>query len=329
MSRWIVLSDQTAALPADGLVDRGVFVLDVEQLPDQGAVLLDYQADVGWPRTLSVYCHPDAGLMILQRQGAAMIRHALPGPLPRGPGAARLTFGFDAPARIWTMQYEVMAGGVPLRASGTNPLPLRRDDLAAIGVGHNTNRHRVVSWFGVTVGMAPPAQCPWIGPNTPIDTPLGVIAAGQLRSGDLVMTDDGPQPLHAVTRHTLPCRGPFAPVLLRAPFFGNSRDLLVSADQLVAISGPEVEYLFAEDEVLLPAAALIDHHRALPDLRRPEVTGVALRLGRPALLNAHGCTLLMGSDRLLPLPCRVLEPYEILPLIALLAPQARQSAARR
>ena len=46
--------------------------------------------------------------------------------------------------------------------------------------------------------------------------------------------------------------------MLRQPFFAGERDLLVSADQLLLISGPSVEYLTGEEEVLVPAGALAD-----------------------------------------------------------------------
>jgi len=331
MTQWIALSDQTGPPPGHGgaLIDRGLFVMDVTPAPDAGEVMLDYQADDGWARTFSIFIQRDLGVIILHRQGRAVMRHALPGPLPAPDGPVRLSFGFDAPARQWSVRYESLTTGRHLHASGVNPLPLRLDDLSAICAGRRTIRHPAVRWFGVTVGDAPPVRADWIGVNTPIDTPDGPCAAGRLRPGDRVMSEDGPQALHAVTPHHLPCRGPFAPVLLRAPFHGVRRDLLVSADQLIALGGPEVEYLFAEDEVLVPARVVVDQHTAVADRRRHEVSGVSLTLAAPTLLSAAGCGLLSAGNPLLPLPRRVLDPYEIVPLMALRARQERRSVGRR
>ena len=145
-------------------------------------------------------------------------------------------------------------------------------------------------WFGATQGPAPPAQAPWIGLRTPVDTIRGPVAAGRLQPGDLIATlEEGLLPLLALRRMTLPSRGSFAPVLLRAPYFGASGDLLVSADQRVRIAGAAVEYLFGEEEVLAPAGLLVDGRVAQMDERRAITTGVALDLGRPLLITADGC----------------------------------------
>ena len=320
MSGWIALSDRRDPRFATtgALIDRGVFVMEFA-LPLSGSVvLLNQQTDEAEPRTLSVFLDPAVGLMILHRQGLAVRRHALPGPLPLSGGVARLSLAFDSGANHWRMQLDVSGGEEPVWVTGRDPLPLALDDLQRLCAGHGqVQRHPSVLWFGATLGERLPDRAPWIGLNTLVDTLTGPVPAGRLRPGDRILTlDDGPLPLLRVTHRDLPSAGFFAPVLLRAPFYGAARDLLVSADQPVMLSGTLVEYHFGEDEVLIPAGALIDGRKALAEHRRAVTCSVALDLGCPALFTADGCVLMSdGADRLTPPPRRILQTYEAKPLI--------------
>ena len=328
---WVALSDRgildTGHSPV-GLLHEGLFVLELT-LPLQAAVvLLNHQADDGWPRTFAVFHDLAAGLVILHRQGKAVARHVLPGPLPQGRGTGRLSFRFDAPARTWEMRFVVLESDPPAQVSaqGRNPLPLQMADVQALCT--DVRRDGPVLWFGVTRGASPPNAAPWIGLRTPIETSLGPVAAGNLQPGAMIMTaDHGPLPLRALKRFDLPSRGSFAPVLLRAPFFGKRQDLLVSADQLITISGAESEYLFGEDSVLMRAGDLVDGRTALSDQRRSVTVSVELDLGRAALVEADGCLLACGYGGAEPDEgIRRLHSYEVLTLMALLGRTARRSA---
>ncbi|OYU41254.1 MAG: hypothetical protein CFE33_04175 [Pseudorhodobacter sp. PARRP1] len=326
---WVALSDRGLLTPAspDALLHQGLFVMELA-LPLQNAgLLLDHQSNTGWPRTFAIFHDPDTGIVILHRQGKDVARHVLPAPLPQGKGTARLSFHFDAPARHWRLTFELLGSDplVSLSASGQNPLPLPLHDLQAL-----CTRPRPagpVLWFGITEGAAPPGAAPWIGLRTPVETSLGPVLAGHLKPGDMLLTEDhGPLPLRAAHRLALPARGSFAPVLLRAPFYAQTQDLLVSADQLLAISGPEVEYLFGTDAVLMPAGALVDGRTALSDQRRAIAGSVALDLGRPALIEANGSLLAIGHDPACDLPLRCLQTYEVLTLMMLLGRSPRRAA---
>jgi len=318
-SDWIALSDRRDPVPpaTGALIDRGLFVMELALPLADSAVLLNRQTDANGARTFSVFLDPEVGLIVLHRQGQVVRRHVLSGPLPLNHGTARLTFGFDVPLRRWQMQLDLLGGEVPLWTVGRDPLPLRLDDLQNLCAGRSTQRHPAVLWFGATTGEVLPDRAPWIGLNTRVDTLSGPVPAGSLRPGDRILTlDEGPLPLLRVTHRELPSAGFFAPVLLRAPFYGADRDLLVSADQPVMLSGTLVEYHFGEDEVLIPAGALIDGRKALAEHRRPVTRSVALDLGCPALFTADGCVLMSdGADRLTPPPRRILAAYEAKPLI--------------
>lgn len=328
MPCWIALSDHDAPPPtphgAGSLLDRGRLVIELA-VPLKGpGVLLDYRCDKGgWPRVFSLFLDGARGIGVLHRQGQALARHNLAGPLPQEPGLARLTFAWDAPARWWELRYECSGRPEALAVRGVGPLPVPLDDLMALcRGGAGTARHPAVLWFGVTSGVAPPDRAPWLGLRTPVATPTGPRPAGALRQGDMVMTDSGARMLRSVRRMNLPSRGFFAPVLLRAPYFRNRFDLLVSADQRLLLSGPEVEYLFAEDEVLVEARHLADGVSALFDSRRGVTTCVSLDLGEIGLIRSDGCTFAStrhdAAGAAETLPRRLLRGYEAVPLLALL-----------
>lgn len=321
MADWIALSDRYDPMDDAGadLLEKGALILELE-LPLAGPqVLLDYHGADGWMRGVSVFHDPRAGIRVLHRQGDSVVHHSLAGPLPQDQGIARLTLRWDAPARWWSLRYEGLETGLVMDARGVNPLPLPMADVLAMCRGA-CKRHPSVLWFGATRGNDLPDRAPWIGLRTPIATPHGLRHASSLQVGDAVLTLGGvPRGVQSVRRMDLPSRGYFAPVLLRAPYFGHQIDLLVSADQLVALSGPEVEYLFAEDEVLAQARHLTDGRSALLDQRRAVTSCVSIDLGQPEIMLSEGCALVSASHtKPAPLPRRLLYSYEVVPLLALL-----------
>jgi hypothetical protein len=138
----------------------------------------------------------------------------------------------------------------------------------------------------------------WIGPRTPLMTPHGPVAAGELRVGETVLTRAGEAvAVRALRRCHWPARGAGAPVRLRAPFFGGSVDLRVTPGQLVSLSGVDVEYLFGEELVLVEARHLLDGRRALLEERVEPLGWVTLELEQGAVLDAGGCGLALEGMR--------------------------------
>lgn len=292
---WLCLSDHALPDPGPALLDRGTFVLELALPLVQATVLLDYRARDGWARALSVSHDLAAGLVVTHLQGRSLMRHVLPGPLPKGEGIGRLTFAWDAPQGFWTLRFEIAGHEddptASAAATGARALPLHLADLVQLcQTSAGSRRHPSVLWFGVTPAVGLPPPRPWLGPRTSVETASGPVPAARLRPGDMILTlDRGLLPVLRTTPVTVPAAGSLAPVLLRAPYFGQSADLLVSADQHVLYADVAVQYLFGEDEVLIRADDLCDGVRALPDRRRPVVTGIEIDLGAEALLMSDGC----------------------------------------
>ncbi|MGV8989244.1 MAG: Hint domain-containing protein [Cypionkella sp.] len=331
MPGWLALSDSASFGAAPALMERGLFVAEFTLPFQEPAILVAFQSHLGWERGLSLFVDPQAGISLRHRQGAAALHHRLPGPLPSLRGTARLSFTFDAPARLWRLTFEVR--GLPEHNRSTNgmgPLPLNVADLQAMAVQEpGSQRHHALLWFGATADLSLPTSAPWIGPRTLINTGRGPVAATHLRPGDKIATlDQGYMALRGLIRRRLPSRGSFAPILLRSPFFGLSGDILVSSDQLVLISGASVEYLCGVEEALVPALALCDGKVAEREERRAVTDSMALDLGAPALIIADGCCLLSACDaQTQTLPRRALAPFETLPLLALLGRTALRHVA--
>ncbi|MBL4915796.1 Hint domain-containing protein [Szabonella alba] len=320
-------ADRTGAVLA-----AGSFVLEFEAPPGPGTVLLDYQAQGGWPRAFSIFADPQAGVAVMHRQGARLARHLLPGPLNFAEeGTAQILFAWDGPGRRWQLALDLPGQRRRIVQQGADPMPLPLADIAAL-CRDGAVRHRRLRWLGIRQGSALPLGAAWIGPATPIDTPQGPQRADRLRIGDAVLTaSGGERQIRALHRIDLPGRGAPAPVRLRAPYFARPGDILVSPDQPVLISGAEVEYLFGVEQVLAEAADLAEGRAALREPARTATGGLALDLGRPDLLLSGGCALLSaqgGADAgAFSAPCRVLHGFEVPPLLDLLGRKGSRSAA--
>ncbi len=288
MTDWTALSDNSARPLAsrDGTLGRGLLVFDIALPLLSPTLLLDHGGPEG---TLSVLFDPAIGFGVMHRDRAGLVRHMLPGAEAAGTGSAQLQFRWDEGR--WSLNL-VMGGAQAKGACGTGARPLSHALLgAACRGGPGQRRDAALLWFGATSGRAPRAA-PYIGPRTPLATPEGMVPAGSLRKGDLVLTADaGPCPIRAINHDTMPGQGSFAPVRLRAPFFGARVDLLVSGSQQILLTGDDVEYLFGTDRVLAEARALVDGSRAARAPRPAALPWLAFDIGAEALLLSGNCAL--------------------------------------
>ena len=151
---------------------------------------------------------------------------------------------------------------------------------------------------GLTVD---PSTAPCFLRGSLIETPQGPRPVENLVAGDLVMTlDHGPQPLRWAGSSRVPGTGKLAPVRIAAGHLGNSRDLCLSPNHRVLVSGPMAELLFGEAEVLVAVRHLVDGRwvRVEP---RAEVEYFHLLLDGHEILLAEGApveSLYLGRQAL-------------------------------
>lgn len=332
MTGWLFLSDRD--LPVAGalpdVLDSGTLVLELSW-PLPTGVLLDWQGQDD--RALSLFHHPSSGLGLLWRDGPVFRRFLLAGALRSDARLARLHLRWSAAESAWSMRLDGADETTISSTYGLAPPALPAPALAQLCAGKGLRRRDAsVLWFGVTSGAMPPKGTAWMGLSTPVPTVEGPVPAGRLQPGQWVLTRDaGPVRLRSVRRMDMPSRGSHAAIVLRAPYHARDRDLLLSADQLVAVGGLEAEYLFGEDEVLVSAGALVDGRSVLADNRRATTQGISLDLGQLHLIDVQGCLLMTAHHGNLAtrpiLPLRALADYEAVPLMGLLRRMKPSDAA--
>ncbi len=130
----------------------------------------------------------------------------------------------------------------------------------------------------------------------PVGVPLTVVSAAEgpdfpaadyatpvcFGAGTLIETEDGPMPIEEIevgmrvrTRHdgyqpvrwhgvrTFAAIGPMAPVVFEPGAIGNARELVLSPQHRVAISGWKAELMFGETDALVPAIHFVDDHKIM------------------------------------------------------------------
>lgn len=171
------------------------------------------------------------------------------------------------------------------------PTPVIRDDLIAsisdtsnwttADGGGNNNPNG--TGFDVVI---PTIVCFTAG--TLIETATGPRPIETLRPGDLVLTrDNGLQPLRWIGRRKTAARGRFAPVRIARGALGNTRDLLVSPQHRILITGWQAELLFGEAEILVPAIALLND-RTITQTPQDSVEYVHILFDRHEIVLAEG-----------------------------------------
>ena len=125
--------------------------------------------------------------------------------------------------------------------------------------------------------------------GTRISTAAGAIPVDELAQGDLVLTrDNGFQPVRWVGKTTVPAMGDWAPIRIQAGTLGTSRDLLVSPQHRMLLTGATTRMLFDTNEVLSAAHHLVNDH----SIRRQPggmVTYVHLLLDQHEIIYAENC----------------------------------------
>ncbi|SMP17455.1 Hint domain-containing protein [Shimia sagamensis] len=95
--------------------------------------------------------------------------------------------------------------------------------------------------------------------GTRIRTEVGHQLIGTLCEGDLIWTrDNGLQPVRWIGCRTVPGKGKYAPVQFSPETFGALKPHQVSQNHRMFLTGWRAQLMFGEDEILVPAKALVD-----------------------------------------------------------------------
>lgn len=314
---WIAISDGSSALRAPrlaGLDDMrllcsGTLAVEAAVVPDSEMpqTLVDFHREDGWKRSFRITLDIEGRVAVEHRQMRAVTRASLRIRKPERDTVLRVGYAWVGPGRRGLLSVHNLETGELEQAGFDAPQPWPLADLAALvdGAGHGFTGPGVsllavsdrVEALDEPLGMVAGSQ---------IATPAGQRRVEDLRPGDRVHTADGGiAPVRLVLEREVPCAGRLAPVRLRAPFLGLTQDLMVSPEHRVLIGGPDAEYLFGADSVLVEAR----HLSQIADLRHvsqgPTVRYVQIVLDRHECISIAGAwaeSLYLGG---------VTEPYRL------------------
>lgn len=275
------------------LMSAGTILIELQFNASDGQrqTVIDLNRSVAWPRRFRVLLGADGEMLVEYRQGTRISTAALRFPQPDREASLRITLAWHAPERVGLMTLENLDTGDLCQSVFTEPHPWPLDDFAAlVACGDDCTIDPSTTLLACSDAIEPVGLNAGFVAGTLIDTAAGPKPAGRLRRGDLVQTSEhGLQPIRQVVHHDVPAFGRFAPIRLRAPFFGLTRDLTLAPDHRLMIAGVDAEYLFGTDAVLVEARHLAK--MAAAPLRQHTATVRYVQV----LLDAHVCLSVAGA----------------------------------
>jgi hypothetical protein len=277
----------------DSLLVRGSLVIETRLSPGQRPQpLLLFEQEGRWALKISLQAIPGGGIIMILSQGED-IQHCAVNQSDAGrTDVLRITYTWDSLARRGFVAVERTERDQLVMVPLKDPKPLRVRDLKAL-FSENGKLYldEDLIYLAASTEIEPVGPMPTMSVDTPIATPDGYRRIGELKRGDTVFSNEGlvVPVLHQISR-TVPARGSFVPVRVRAPYFGLQRDVLVAPSQRLVITGSEVEYLFGQEAVLVPVCHLSGGSSAIP------VSGHATITYSQLLLPGHEALVASGAE---------------------------------
>jgi hypothetical protein len=216
-------------------------------------------------------------------------------------GTLRVTVSWDCTRDTGLISAELPDEGALVQREMVAPLPWTYGDLQRLKDPRPTFAFGPsLRCFGLSDGFEPVGLSPSLTDGAPILTPGGYVPIETLSAGDLVMTEDGPRPICRITQRDVLARGRFRPIRLLAPYLGLKQDIILSPEQRIKISGTEVEYLFNEEAVLVPAQTFLHSNFATWHAAPAVIRYHQLVLEQHAVIDVAGCpmeTMFIGDLR--------------------------------
>lgn len=240
---------------------RGSIVFEAQVSEDsKPQVLFGYTNPHPNHRSLVFQAIPGGGVAMVHVQGDKIAHAAIAHKNAGRAEVLRLTYAWDTKYNWGRLTLEQAGETMVTSVAVENPLPLTLDDLRDLMLGRGQQDYAPDMVFAALSDQIEPiGPGPTLSPDTPIATPWGYRNAGTLKRGDTVYTVDGEVvPVLQTVSRSVPARGSYAPIRMRAPYFGLQDDIIIAPEQHVVIDGPEVEYLFACESVLTPARHLVN-----------------------------------------------------------------------
>lgn len=271
---WVALLDGTARMPwvredVDALLSarpracmpRGSLVLETHLSADaRPQTLLSRSASGASAASFSLMSTPHGSVVLVMGQGDDVVHEVVERGREARTETLQVTISWDATKRFGRIAVSrPETEHIVIRHFSMSHAPLLEDLLALIQPKGLTEIDPDVIFVALSTAIEPIGPMPTLAPSVPLETAQGLRLATELRQGDVVRAASGKLvPVLSHQERIVPALGSFRPVRLRAPYFGLTQDIVVSRRQRLLVSGPEVEYLFGREEVLIPASALVN-----------------------------------------------------------------------
>ncbi|MEP3053632.1 MULTISPECIES: Hint domain-containing protein [Rhodobacterales] len=281
-------------LEPEVVMPRGTLVLETRMSPNgRPQVLLGFERRHPFNRSFSIQAIPGGGVALVHAHDNEVTHATLRW---RGSGrtdVVRLTYAWDVAAKWGRLSLERPEEATSESVFVQNAKPLSAHDIRDFMLAKGPRDMSADAVFAaVSTQIEPIGPSPTLCLSAPIATPWGYRAAGQLQRGDLVQTErSGSVPVLNRVQRTVPALGSYRPIRLRAPYFGLRQDMIAAPDQRLIIRGSEVEYLFGQEAVLVPARHLVNGYAAHYEDFTPLITYTHLLLPGHEEIMAAGTSV--------------------------------------
>lgn len=259
-----------------GVLPQGTLTFETRVEAKSGGSLPLWSGKSGSSSKFELVWHPD---------GSFSLSHAHLG--------AQTPAGFATPGEAVQLQFSWdMANAsteIVLRNSETgDKQSLRSAQAGEVALGDvlpaETPAKSMLGYAGIASHLISSEPVSGFAAGTPVQTDFGAMLVEDLRPGMRVETlNNGLQQIRWIGKQEVLANGPMAPILLRAPYFGLTHDVLVSSSHRVLLSGPDVEYLTGHEQVFSRAIDMVNGVSA----RR--YIGMPTQTYHHFLLDDHDC----------------------------------------
>lgn len=306
---WIGIADQTEGRfslhgfgpdcgfrpiePSETLLTRGTFVLETRMSPDtRPQDLFGFTRVYPWERSFILKAVPGGGVFVLHKQGPSVQHEALQLPPNDRTDIIRISYSWDTVASWAQLALERPEHDYVLIRDISAPRPFLISDWREAMLGRARMMASDVVFAALSSRVEPVGPAPTLSGDVPVATADGYVPLRRLRAEDRIVTADGKQvSIQSTVRRTVPARGSFAPIRLRAPYLGLVSDIVVAPDQQVVLAGSDVEYIFGRESVLVAARHLVDGRVAYPETSGQLMTYHQLLTARHDILDVAATQL--------------------------------------
>lgn len=255
--------------------------------------LLEFEGQSPLPYRVAIQIIPNGGVVMLCSLKGEVRQAMVPHTNTGRTDLLRVTYSWDMVRRSAIIAVENPQMGT-IEVTSAPVIPEFFAEILRYGFGKidfdKLNANHV--YIALSDAKEPIGPMPGLLGNVPIETPFGPRPISQLREGDVIVTPGGAHvPILAKVARTVPARGTFRPVRLRAPYMGLTSDMIVAPDQKMVIGGSLVEYMFGAEAVLTPAEHLVNGLAAQHDDRADFITYHQILLPRHEAMIAAGTAM--------------------------------------